>query len=169
MAYLYSEVDEKLDYDESERLYKAAIEKGHVGALNNLLSFYLSRSKKNALISILNVASELLEYINVELTCIAYLYTGQMTQYESLLKVLLKNENVSTEFLTWMIRLKQHKTVMELFDFKSNLKEQNLLLYYAFNIIYSSDDQFKLVIPPELLDTVNLIVTDIKEYHENNF
>jgi TPR repeat protein len=166
LALLYKNQDKT---ELAERYYLLAIDKGDINALNNLAFLYFeTNQKKSEALSLITTFYEkrkekLHNYIKIRL------WNGVFDNIQADIEQVIKSVEYEglTAFLTKLLNLSQTHTVLSLFESEahgSELKSRYDLIYYATLILAKkTDGNLLLKIPPEVLPTVEDIVTKVKE------
>lgn len=168
LAKLYTDNDE---FEFSEKYYLLAINNGDYDSLNNLsnLYYFLNHKKEDSLkfIKRFNEINE--NTFSIQLQIVIEIWSGI---FDNLEKRLLENfkslqfENLST-ILSQLLIQNQKNLVLKLFqnqEIGKELQDKYSILYYATLLLNNSkEENLELKIPPEIKETINNFLEQIKE------
>jgi TPR repeat protein len=164
----------KNEFKLAEKYYQLAIENGIRRSLFGIANLYYNNNlKKDKSLSyinehfLLNPSDELSANLRIAI----HLWVGEIKLAHGYFMDLVK-EKKYTHFSTTLIHLLIHKQinfVLNLFsneEYGNDFMQQFQPVYYAAGILNNKDENFVLKIPPELLETVNVILEDIRKGQE---
>jgi tetratricopeptide (TPR) repeat protein len=165
LALLYENLEK---FDLAEKHYLKAIESGHNGALKNLALLYytlnINKLKALELISQYYINSKNEKLLN---EVIFKIWNGKFENIEreiqEILNTNIDNQDFALEIQELLIH-QQKNLLYSIFQENKLLQEKYQVMYYVIQLLVNpTDENLKLLIPPELNETITAILNYIKE------
>lgn len=173
LALLYEKLSE---YNKAEEFYVKAIYRDIDNSFNNLALLYLklNKEKAKALEFVRHYNTLRVDYSAKLLEFIIAIWNGKIESdlcfkiIKTIKSASLRNETIKLyDFITFLLIHKQKNLTLKLFnndEIGENLINEHQVLYYVTLILNDIDlENVKLKIPPEINDTVNDVIENIKE------
>lgn len=159
-------------FENAERYFKIGIEEKEKGAYFGLaITYYFQNKSKGQILDLIKTEKEFGSWEDTNLygfEIILYAWAGQFEE----LNIALKNYISKQTYKDFEVIIRsllvhhQNNIVVKLFynnELGQELTERFQPLHYAANLIIKKDSNTELKIPPELQDTVNKILEEIKQ------
>ncbi len=168
LATLYGEYDK---FELAEKYYLLAIKKGDFSSINNLSNLYYFQNKNKVksfeLIKKYNEKYE--DNISIQPQIIIEIWNGIFDKLEDRLIDNFKSHNLENlqTILSQLLIQNQKNLILKLFqnqEIGKELQDKYSILYYVTLLLNNSkEENLELKIPPEIKETVNNILEQIKE------
>ena len=157
-------------FEEAEKNYLLSLEGGVSESIDSLASLYYLKTNNTKALKDFIVSKK--DQIDEELLCVCFLYLGELEQFSEYFNKLSSDENVdniSSIFIAHLLIHKQTQLTINLFNEYELLKDKFKPLYYIANQLLSPDQSIPVQTPPEIEESMNDILVEIKKQQERYY